>query len=72
MADTTAALVAWNSVNGAELTVVADPQPVSSALPNSLEVKIPADSVGQVGFSNSGFWGRYTAYSSSARSHLSL
>ncbi|KAI0341480.1 glycoside hydrolase family 51 protein [Trametopsis cervina] len=55
--NTTAALSAWSSVNGAQLTVIADNKPVSSALPNSLQVKIPAGKSGPVGFSNSGFWG---------------
>ncbi|KAJ3478864.1 hypothetical protein NLI96_g9462 [Meripilus lineatus] len=36
---------------------VRDSTPVSSALPNSLQVAIPAGSTGRVGFSNEGFWG---------------
>ncbi|KAI0694224.1 glycoside hydrolase family 51 protein [Cytidiella melzeri] len=55
--NTTDALVAWSAVNGAQLTIIADPKPVSSALPNSLQVKIPTGKTGAVGFSNSGFWG---------------
>ncbi|TCD68736.1 hypothetical protein EIP91_009882 [Steccherinum ochraceum] len=55
--NTTAALNAWHAVSGAALTVIADPKPVSSALPNSLQVKIPSGQRGAAGFSNEGFWG---------------
>ncbi|KAI0088822.1 arabinofuranosidase [Irpex rosettiformis] len=50
----TAALNAWSAVNGAELKVIADSEPVSDALPNSLQVNIPSRAKGPVGFSNSG------------------
>ncbi|KAI0076533.1 glycoside hydrolase family 51 protein [Panus rudis PR-1116 ss-1] len=53
---TSAALNAWHAFNGATLTVIADSQPVSSALPNSLQVQFPSGR-GAVGFSNEGFWG---------------
>ncbi|KAJ7512579.1 alfa-L-arabinofuranosidase precursor [Mycena galericulata] len=55
--NTTDALNAWHSVNGAVLNVVADPVPVSSALPNSLQVTIPRGTTGQVGVGNEGYWG---------------
>ncbi|KAJ3558254.1 hypothetical protein NM688_g1033 [Phlebia brevispora] len=55
--DTTAALDPWAAIGEAQLTVIADPKPVSSALPNSLQVTVPAGTSGSVGFSNSGFWG---------------
>ncbi|KAH9831153.1 glycoside hydrolase family 51 protein [Rhodofomes roseus] len=53
----TSALDPWVAVNGAELEVIADTDPVSSALPNSLQVSIPSDATGSVGFSNPGYWG---------------
>jgi len=49
------ALNAWTSVGGATLEVVADVNPLSSALPNVLEATIPAGSV--AGFSNAGYFG---------------
>ncbi|KAK0229011.1 glycoside hydrolase family 51 protein [Armillaria fumosa] len=54
---TTAALNAWQAVNGASLAVIADTQPVSSALPNALHVTIPAGLTGAVGFANTGYFG---------------
>ncbi|THH19616.1 hypothetical protein EW146_g1588 [Bondarzewia mesenterica] len=54
---TTDALNAWSAVNGAGIAVIADPTPLSAALPNALEVSIPADNSGAVGFSNAGYWG---------------
>lgn len=50
-------LYPWAPVDGAQLTVVADPVPVSNALPNSLKFVVPSDSSGSVGFSNTGYWG---------------
>ncbi|KAJ7221862.1 alfa-L-arabinofuranosidase precursor [Mycena haematopus] len=55
--NTTAALNAWHSINGAALSVVADTVPVSSALPNSLQVTIPAGTTGPVGVGNEGYFG---------------
>ncbi|KAJ7723395.1 alfa-L-arabinofuranosidase precursor [Mycena metata] len=55
--NTAAALNAWHSVNGATLNVVADTIPVSSALPNSLQVTVPAGTVGHVGVGNEGYFG---------------
>ncbi|KAH9896932.1 glycoside hydrolase [Cubamyces lactineus] len=53
--NTTAALAAWQPINNAELTVIADTLPVSDALPNSLQLSVPRTR--RVGFSNEGFWG---------------
>ncbi|KAH9940692.1 glycoside hydrolase family 51 protein [Amylocystis lapponica] len=50
-------LNAWQPLNGASLAVIADPSPVSEALPNSLQVTLPSDSSGSPGFSNEGYWG---------------
>ncbi|KAF8217818.1 glycoside hydrolase family 51 protein [Mycena galopus ATCC 62051] len=55
--NTAAALTPWQSINGAILNVVADTVPVSSALPNSLQVTIPAGTTGPVGVGNEGYWG---------------
>ncbi|KAM5542492.1 hypothetical protein V8D89_003951 [Ganoderma adspersum] len=55
--NTSNALTAWSALNGAQLTVIADPVPVSNSLPNSLQFSIPTGSSGDVGFSNEGFWG---------------
>ncbi|KAF5359996.1 hypothetical protein D9758_007631 [Tetrapyrgos nigripes] len=51
------ALNAWQAVNGASLEVIADPSPVSNALPNSLQVQIPSNPSGQVGVANEGYFG---------------
>ncbi|KAJ4001666.1 glycoside hydrolase family 51 protein [Lentinula boryana] len=53
----TTALSAWHSVNGAQLTVIEETVPVSSALPNALSVAIPSGSSGQVGIGNEGYFG---------------
>ena len=37
--------------------MIADPSPVSSALPNSLQLIIPAGAEGRVGFGNGGYYG---------------
>ncbi|KAJ7089351.1 alfa-L-arabinofuranosidase precursor [Mycena belliarum] len=55
--NTAAALNAWHSINGASLSVLADPIPVSSALPNSLQVTIPTGITGPVGVGNEGYFG---------------
>ncbi|CAK5272879.1 unnamed protein product [Mycena citricolor] len=56
-ADTTAALNAWVPVGAsATISVIADPTPLSSALPNSLVLTTPPNA-GAQGFSNTGFWG---------------
>ncbi|GBE87654.1 Probable alpha-L-arabinofuranosidase [Sparassis crispa] len=55
--NTTTALEPWQSINSAVLNVIADSAPVSSALPNSLQLTIPAGVSGAVGFANPGYWG---------------
>ncbi|KAF8137028.1 glycoside hydrolase family 51 protein [Boletus edulis] len=55
--NTTAALYAWSAINGARINVIADPSPISSALPNSLQLIIPQGTSGQVGFGNEGYYG---------------
>ncbi|KAF8067641.1 glycoside hydrolase family 51 protein [Lyophyllum atratum] len=55
--NTTAALLAWQPINGAALTVIAGPQPLSAALPNFLRVAVPPGATGAVGVGNEGFWG---------------
>ncbi|TFK48849.1 glycoside hydrolase family 51 protein [Heliocybe sulcata] len=51
------ALYAWHSIGGSSIAVIADPVPVSSALPNSLQLTIPSGASGAVGFGNEGYWG---------------
>ncbi|KAJ3976350.1 glycoside hydrolase family 51 protein [Lentinula raphanica] len=55
--DQTSALNAWHSLNGAQLTVIEETVPVSSALPNALSVTIPSGAAGQVGIGNEGYFG---------------
>lgn len=62
--DTAAALNAWASVGSATIEVIADPTPVSSALPNSMQMTIPAGAAGTVGFGNSGFFGAFALLTS--------
>ncbi|KAF9019059.1 glycoside hydrolase family 51 protein [Hymenopellis radicata] len=54
---TTAALSAWTSIGSANLTVIADPTPVSDALPNALQVVIPTGLSTAVGAANTGYAG---------------
>jgi len=54
---TSAALNAWQALNGATISVVKETVPVSSALPNALHVTIPTGKTGKVGFSNAGYSG---------------
>ncbi|KAG6812633.1 hypothetical protein H0H92_001716 [Tricholoma furcatifolium] len=51
------ALNAWRSYNGAFLSVTSKTDGVSSALPNSLQVRIPTVVTGPIGFENTGYWG---------------
>ncbi|KAI0037106.1 arabinofuranosidase [Vararia minispora EC-137] len=53
---TTQALNSWSAIGGALIEVVADTIPLSSALPNSLQVLIP-EGAGEVGVENSGYYG---------------
>ncbi|KAF7334217.1 Alpha-L-AF-C domain-containing protein [Mycena sanguinolenta] len=56
--NTADALNAWTSIgSSASITVIADPSPLSSALPNSLLLSIPPDASGELGFANGGYWG---------------
>ncbi|KAI4521773.1 glycoside hydrolase [Schizophyllum commune Loenen D] len=50
-------LTAWGTVGSGNISVIADDQPVSSSLPNSLELVVPDGATGAVGFSNEGYWG---------------
>lgn len=52
-----AALNAWQAVNGATISVIKETTPVSSALPNALHVTVPSGKSGQVGFLNTGYSG---------------
>ncbi|KAF8225218.1 alfa-L-arabinofuranosidase precursor [Tricholoma matsutake] len=54
---TSAALNAWQAVNGAVISVINETYPVSSSLPNALSLKIPPGTTGAVGFANTGFYG---------------
>ncbi|KAF8906091.1 glycoside hydrolase superfamily [Mucidula mucida] len=54
---TTAALSAWTSIGSANLTVIADPTPVSDALPNALQVVIPTSVSTAAGVANTGYAG---------------
>jgi alpha-L-arabinofuranosidase len=47
----------WQSFGGAALSVKQLANPLSSALPNSINVAVPASASGQVGLANEGFWG---------------
>ncbi|KAG9311101.1 glycoside hydrolase family 51 protein [Chiua virens] len=55
--NTAGALYAWSAINNTAIDVIADPSPVSSALPNSLQLTVPAGASGQLGFGNSGYFG---------------
>ncbi len=57
LAGTTAALSAWTSIGSANLTVIADPTPVSDALPNALQVVIPTSVSTAAGVANTGYAG---------------
>ncbi|KAH8110298.1 glycoside hydrolase [Phellopilus nigrolimitatus] len=54
---TSGSLTAWSAVKGAQISVVNSTSPLSSALPNSLQVQIPSGSSGAVGVANSGYFG---------------
>jgi alpha-N-arabinofuranosidase len=49
-------LTAWEVVNGVSLSVVTS-APVSSSLPNGLQVTIASGTSGTVAFANTGYWG---------------
>ncbi|KDR72487.1 hypothetical protein GALMADRAFT_270473 [Galerina marginata CBS 339.88] len=50
---TTAALAGWTAIKST-ITVIADTKPVSSALPNALQLTIPTGNAVGLGFANSG------------------
>ncbi|KAJ7641844.1 glycoside hydrolase family 51 protein [Roridomyces roridus] len=57
-ANATTALVAWSPVGKkASISVIKDPSPLSSALPNSLVLSVPPLEIDEVGFANEGYWG---------------
>jgi alpha-N-arabinofuranosidase len=49
-------LSGWSAINGAALTLKNLSQPLSSALPTSMNVAA-GNSSGTIGFANSGYWG---------------
>ncbi|KAF8999331.1 glycoside hydrolase superfamily [Cyathus striatus] len=55
--DTPEALAGWHSIGGAQINVIAAPLPVSTALPNCLEVNFPSGKIAPVGFGNEGYFG---------------
>ncbi|TDL19641.1 glycoside hydrolase family 51 protein [Rickenella mellea] len=56
---TSAALYAWSAFGGTTLTVVDNTvtSSLSTALPNSLQVQVATNAAGQIGVSNSGYFG---------------
>ncbi|KAI0264655.1 glycoside hydrolase family 51 protein [Gloeopeniophorella convolvens] len=54
---TAGAPYAWHPVNGSQIAVIADPEPLSSALPNALQVNVSQDASGQIGVGNEGYRG---------------
>lgn len=50
-----ASLAGWTAVNNGNITVVAAPVPVSSALPNAIQLTVPPGAVSGVGFANTGY-----------------
>ena len=66
------ALDPWVAVGDATLEVIADTTPVSSALPNSLQVSVSSDASGAVGASNPGYWGAHTFARTAAYSLIVL
>ena len=50
-------LEAWSTFGGSQIAVIADPAPVSSALPNTLQVTVPSSAAAFTGFTNDGYWG---------------
>ncbi|TFK37413.1 glycoside hydrolase superfamily [Crucibulum laeve] len=67
--NTPEALTGWRAIGGAGIAVVADPLPVSAALPNALQVTFPTGKIVPVGFGNTGYFGinviKATAYKAS-------
>ncbi|KAF8676602.1 hypothetical protein AX14_004873, partial [Amanita brunnescens Koide BX004] len=51
------ALVGWQAINSASISVIQESVPVSAALPNAIQLIIPIDTSGVVGFANTGYYG---------------
>ncbi|KAF8999332.1 glycoside hydrolase superfamily [Cyathus striatus] len=54
--NTTEALAGWQPIGGGQIRVVADPTPLSTALPNCLELVVPNGKIAPVGFGNAGYF----------------
>ncbi|KAF8189374.1 hypothetical protein BJ912DRAFT_967379 [Pholiota molesta] len=67
---TSAALAGWQAVNST-IAVVAETSPISSALPNALELTLPAGTVSGVGFVNLGNSGIHVATSTPYKASFS-
>ena len=53
---TASALAGWQSLGG-KISVIRETVPVSSALPNALQLSLPAGEANGVGFANTGYSG---------------
>ena len=53
---TASALAGWQSLSG-NISVIRETVPVSSALPNALQLRLPTGEVNGVGFANTGYSG---------------
>ena len=53
---TASALAGWQSLRG-NISVIRETVPVSSALPNALQLSLPAGEANGVGFANTGYSG---------------
>lgn len=58
---TSSALAGWQSLGG-NISVVRETVPVSSALPNALQLSLPAGEANGVGFANTGYSGTQYPY----------
>ncbi|KAJ2903927.1 Alpha-L-arabinofuranosidase A [Zalerion maritima] len=56
-------LAAWSAVNGASLSISSLDEPLSDALPYSMNVAASNGSYSAIGFSNEGYWGMSGDYS---------
>ncbi|KAG6911267.1 hypothetical protein DXG01_002105 [Tephrocybe rancida] len=61
------ALNSWQPYNGAFLSVTSKTKGVTSALPNSLQVRIPNVVTGPIGFENTGYWGNGLSFKTPTR-----
>lgn len=67
---TSAALAGWSAVNSS-IAVIAETTPISSALPNALELTLPSGPVSGVGFVNTGNSGIHIAAQTSYKASFS-